>query len=93
MFITTRRYLDALDTIQKYVNQMSANVELDVIIKDTCPSDFWYSTIKDKSFQVTPCQFGDLRDVEGFSNKEIYDCYKVIDGEFKGNIILKEHCF
>lgn len=93
MFITTKQYLDALDTIQKYVNQLSTNIELNVVIKDTCPPGFWYSTMKNQYFNVSPCKFGDLTDVEGFGNKEIYDCYKVINSEHEGNIILKEHCY
>jgi hypothetical protein len=93
MFITTRQYLEALDTIQKYVNQLSTDVELSIMIKDSCPPDFWYSSMKNQCFNVLPCQFGDLQDVESLGNKEIYDCYKVIDGEHQQNIILKEHCY
>jgi hypothetical protein len=35
----------------------------------------------------------DKQSVEGFSNKEPNDCWKVADGEFAGNVMEKKHCF
>mgnify|MGYP000913754465 CR=1 FL=1 len=61
-------------------------------IRTDCPDEYWYHNYIGEEFLVTNCTYSDLREVEGFSNKEPSDCFKVMDGEKKGSIILKEHC-
>jgi len=59
--------------------------------------------IATKDIENTPWKKGDVlemindvfdkQSVEGFSNKEPNDCWKVADGEFAGNVMEKKHCF
>ena len=61
-------------------------------IRTDCPAEYWYHDYIGTEFLVTGCTYSDLREVEGFSNKEPSDCFKVMDGDMKGHLILKEHC-
>lgn len=63
-----------------------------VSVRDDCPDGYWYSNQKGKEFKIKTCHYSDLRDVEGFGSKEPNDCWKVSDGEFAGNVMLKAHC-
>lgn len=63
-----------------------------VVVREDCPDDYWYSTQKGKKFNIKSCNYSDLREIEGFSNKEPNECWKVADGEFAGNVMVKQHC-
>ena len=74
--------------ISKYIDDEHFTIS----IRTDCPAEYWYHDHIGEEFLVTNCTYLDLREVEGFSNKEPSDCFKVMDGEKKGSIILKEHC-
>jgi hypothetical protein len=74
--------------ISKYIDDEHFTIS----IRTDCPAEYWYHDHIGEEFLVTGCTYSDLREVEGFSNKEPSDCFKVMDGEKKGSIILKEHC-
>jgi hypothetical protein len=63
-----------------------------VVVREDCPDGYWYSNLKGKQFNIKTCHYSDLREVEGFSNKEPNECWKVADGEFAGNLMAKQHC-
>lgn len=92
--ITKEEYLEAKKIVDKYKSEQlhkQSNIEI-VVIREDCPDGYWYSNQKREQLNVKSCCYSDLRDVEGFSDKEPEDCWKVADGESAGNVIEKKHC-
>jgi|APCry1669188910_1035180.scaffolds.fasta_scaffold00102_59 hypothetical protein len=92
--ITEKEYLEAQKIVDKYKSeQLNKHAVIScVVVREDCPNDYWYSNQKGKQFNIKTCHYSDLREVEGFSNKEPNECWKVADGEFAGNVMAKQHC-
>lgn len=91
--ITLEKYKEALEVVKTYEKQQleeSIRPKF-ILIKQDIPNDYWYSLQKNKMFEVKQCSNSDLREVEGFSLYEAKECYKVVNNEYAGNIILKSH--
>lgn len=71
----------------------SNNSKVRVYMSFDKQSDAWYRNHNGTVYNVKECyNQGDLSDMHSFSGKDPKDVYIVIDGEFKGNGILKEDC-
>lgn len=92
--ITEKQYLKAQEIIDKYKSeQLNKHTAIRfVVVRDDCPDGYWYSNQYRSQFNVKACHYSDLHDVEGFSDKEPNECWKVTGGEFAGNLIEKQHC-
>lgn len=92
--ITEKEYLEAQKIVDQYKSeQLNKHAVISsVFVREACPDGYWYSNKKGKKFNVKDCHYSDLREVEGFSNKEPNECWKVADGEFMGNVMDKKHC-
>jgi hypothetical protein len=69
---------------------------LTVIIDEDLIDDdngFWYEHFLYKTFNVQMISFkGQMNDIEGFGQYDPDECYIVVDGKLKDNLILKKHC-
>jgi hypothetical protein len=80
----------------EYKAFVSSGVDLKkphIIIKKDVPSDFWYSDMNGRTFNIKyATSRGEMREMEGFGKYNIDEVLIVTDGEFKGNVLLKTHC-
>jgi len=92
--ITKKEYLEAQKIVDTYKReQINKHAIINyVFICEDCPDGYWYSYQKGKQFNVEFCHYSDLIGVEGFRGKDPNECWKVVDGDFKDNLIMKKHC-
>lgn len=56
-------------------------------------TDFWYAKLNGMVFNVKQCSSkGEMSDTIGTGKYDPQECYIVIDGEQKSNVILKQDC-
>ena len=82
---------NAIDKCKAELKKMRV-LESSIVIRDDVPDEYWYSNQKGNRFNIRHTHKSELRDIEGFGHCYGDDCWAVADGEFKGNVILRQHC-
>lgn len=91
--ITKEDYLKAKKIVAKYERQLKQPAVISsIVIRDDVPDGYWYSHQKGNRFNIQHTHKSELRDIEGLGHCYGDDCWAVADGEFKGNVMLRQHC-
>jgi hypothetical protein len=87
----------SFEEYKKYLNwgnnHKPTNIKVRIYIPVDKQTDFWYAKLNGMVYNVKQCSSkGEMSDTIGTGKYDPQECYIVIDGEQKSNVILKQDC-